>query len=64
MVFVIGKLPTGVKNSITDVEGVSVGHKTLRGRDINTGVTALIPHEGNIFREKAHGCCPCCKRIR
>ena len=49
---VIGALPTGEKNAITDVEGVRVGHATLRKGDVNTGVTAVIPHDGNVFLEK------------
>lgn len=49
----IGLLPPGALNSITDVEGVKVGHTTLIvGDSIRTGVTAIIPHGGNIFREK------------
>ena len=47
-----GTLPAGVKNSITDVPGVRVGHHTLRDGDINTGVTAILPHAGNLFRRK------------
>lgn len=38
------------KNAITDVAGVLVGHTTIReGDNIRTGVTAVLPHEGNIF---------------
>ncbi|MGM0803700.1 MAG: P1 family peptidase [Bacillota bacterium] len=48
----IGKLETGLNNSITDVVGVSVGHVTLSEGNIQTGVTAIIPHEGNTFMEK------------
>lgn len=48
----IGHLPTGKNNSITDVKGVTVGHKTLDNGNIKTGVTAIIPHEDNIFKEK------------
>lgn len=49
----IGVLPTGKLNSITDVEGVLVGHSTIiRGDNIRTGVTAILPHNGNLFREK------------
>jgi len=49
----IGSLPTGPLNSITDVAGVLVGHATLvEGDDIRTGVTAIIPHAGNVFQEK------------
>lgn len=47
----IGPHPKGKKNSITDVPGVKVGHVTLSGDGIETGVTAVIPKE-NIFREK------------
>lgn len=48
----IGELPTGRKNVITDVSGVKVGHITLNDGAIKTGVTAILPHEGNWFREK------------
>ena len=48
-----GVLSPGSLNSITDVEGVKVGHVTLiEGKDIRTGVTAIIPHSGNLFAEK------------
>ncbi|MEE8571755.1 MAG: P1 family peptidase, partial [Gemmatimonadota bacterium] len=50
---VVGILPTGPLNAITDVEGVRVGHTTVvSGDTINTGVTAILPHAGNVFREK------------
>ena len=43
----------GTYNAITDVPGVRVGQVTLiEGDDIRTGVTAIVPHEGNIFRKK------------
>lgn len=45
-------LEHGPNNLITDVPGVKVGHCTLSGGDIQTGVTAVLPHEGNIFKEK------------
>lgn len=49
----IGVLKTGRHNAITDVTGVLVGHKTLvKGDAIRTGVTAILPHSGNIFQEK------------
>lgn len=49
----IGVLPTGKLNSITDVAGVLVGHTTIKkGENIRTGVTAILPHGGNMFREK------------
>jgi len=48
-----GILNPGAWNAITDVKGVKVGHKTLIGGDsIRTGVTVVIPHEGNLFQEK------------
>lgn len=48
----IGKLQKGKNNLITDVKGVKIGHKTLDNGNIKTGVTAIIPHSDNIFREK------------
>jgi D-aminopeptidase len=48
----IGKMRTGKLNSITDIRGIQVGHVTLNDENIKTGVTALIPHEGNLFKEK------------
>lgn len=54
----IGRLPVGQKNCITDVEGVKVGHVTLdypiddEGTYACTGVTAVLPHGGNLFKEK------------
>src|SRR5438093_5081468 len=49
----LGILPTGPLNAITDVAGVEVGHTTIiRGDNIRTGVTAIQPHQGNLFREK------------
>ncbi|HQR36151.1 MAG TPA: P1 family peptidase [Blastocatellia bacterium] len=50
---VVGILPPGKHNAITDVEGVLVGQTTLiKGADIRTGVTAILPHGGNLFQEK------------
>ena len=49
----IGELPTGARNKITDVPGVTVGHVTIRdGAGVNTGVTAVLPHQGDLFRDK------------
>jgi D-aminopeptidase len=49
----VGVLSPGYQNAITDVEGVRVGHVTLNeGDDIRTGVTAILPHTGNIFQQK------------
>ena len=48
-----GVLPTGPLNAITDVKGVKIGQVTLiEGESIRTGVTAILPHDGNIFQEK------------
>jgi D-aminopeptidase len=52
----VGVLQTGALNAITDVAGVRVGHTTIvRGADVRTGVTAILPHAGNLFREKVAG---------
>jgi len=53
----IGELPTGKKNCLTDVKGVKVGHFTLQkefadNEAATTGVTAILPHEGNLFYER------------
>lgn len=49
-----GIFPPGPANAITDVEGVRVGHRTLiRGESVRTGVTAIVPHGGNVFQSKA-----------
>ena len=46
----------GALNAITDVAGVAVGHTTiLSGDTIRTGVTAILPHGGNVFRDKVPG---------
>jgi D-aminopeptidase len=47
-----GSLPPGARNSIADVPGVRVGHCTLRHGDIRTGVTAILPHDGNLFADR------------
>jgi len=52
----VGVLAPGPLNAITDVAGVAVGHTTLaQGADVRTGVTAILPHSGNLFREKVAG---------
>lgn len=49
----IGVLPTGPLNAITDVGGVRIGQVTLNeGEHVRTGVTAVLPHSGNLFQEK------------
>src|SRR3712207_787409 len=53
---VAGVLPRGPLNAITDVAGVLVGYTTIvRGENVRTGVTAVLPHGGNLFREKVPG---------
>lgn len=48
-----GVFATGANNAITDVAGVTVGHRTLDDGDrMHTGVTAIIPHQGNVFQQK------------
>jgi D-aminopeptidase len=48
-----GIFPPGVHNAITDVAGVKVGHATIvRGDSIHTGVTAILPHDGNVFFDR------------
>ncbi|NLE38932.1 MAG: S58 family peptidase, partial [Pirellulaceae bacterium] len=48
-----GVLAPGKLNAITDVEGVLVGHQTIiKGDDVRTGVTAILPHGGNLFQNK------------
>jgi D-aminopeptidase len=47
-----GRIPAGALNSIADVPGVRVGHRTLAEGGIRTGVTAVLPHGGNLYREK------------
>jgi D-aminopeptidase len=50
---VVGVLPPGPLNAITDVAGVKVGQVTLvEGKDVRTGVTAILPHGGNVFQDK------------
>lgn len=52
----VGVLPPGPLNAITDVAGVEVGNTTIiRGDDLRTGVTAILPHPGNLYREKVPG---------
>ena len=50
---IIGVLPPGPLNAITDVAGVKVGQVTIvEGRDVRTGVTVILPHGGNVFQDK------------
>jgi D-aminopeptidase len=51
-----GAMEPGALNAITDVEGVLVGHITLvEGDSVRTGVTAVLPHGGNVLRDKVPG---------
>jgi D-aminopeptidase len=53
---IVGVMQPGQLNSITDVAGVYVGHATIvRGENVRTGITAILPHAGNLFREKVPG---------
>jgi len=50
---IVGLLPPGPWNAITDVPGVRVGHTTVvEGDSIRTGVTAIVPHAGNLYQER------------
>jgi D-aminopeptidase len=52
----VGVMAPGPLNAITDVPGVLVGQTTImRGDNVRTGVTAILPHGGNLFREKVPG---------
>ena len=49
----VGILPVGDFNAITDVDGVEIGHKTIiKGDSVRTGVTVILPHGGNLYRQK------------
>jgi len=48
----IGSLEHGALDAITDVAGVKVGHRTLDAGDIQTGVTVIVPHGGDLYRDK------------
>jgi D-aminopeptidase len=53
---VVGIYPSGARNAITDVDGVRVGHTTIvEGDRVRTGVTAIVPHGGNVFQDKVAG---------
>lgn len=53
----IGVLPAGARNSITDVAGIAVGHATLAGGSVQTGVTVVRPHGGDPFVDKVPAAC-------
>lgn len=49
---IVGQLPAGPRNAITDVTGVTVGHCTLADGACQTGVTVIRPHAGNVYTDK------------
>jgi D-aminopeptidase len=54
--FAVGRFPPGELNALVDVPGVLVGHRTLvEGDRLRTGVTAILPHGGNLYDEKVLG---------
>ncbi|HLM08494.1 MAG TPA: P1 family peptidase [Thermoleophilaceae bacterium] len=56
--YAVGRFPTGELNALTDVPGVLVGHRTLiEGERLRTGVTAILPHDGNLYAQKVLGGC-------
>jgi D-aminopeptidase len=56
--YTVGRFPTGPLNALVDVPGVLVGHRTLNeGEARRTGVTAILPHDGNLYAEKVSGAC-------
>lgn len=51
-----GVFEPGPRNAITDVAGVTVGHTTIiQGDNVRTGVTVVVPHQGNVFQDKVPG---------
>jgi D-aminopeptidase len=53
--YAVGRFPTGELNALVDVPGVLVGHRTLDADRQRTGVTAILPHGGNLYEEKVLG---------
>ena len=54
--YAVGRFPTGELNALVDVRGVLVGHRTIvEGERLRTGVTAILPHDGNLYEEKVLG---------
>ena len=48
----IGELPTGPRNKLSDVPGVTVGHATVADSGHNTGLTVILPASGNLYADK------------
>lgn len=55
--FTVGILSPGQLNAITDVAGIRVGHASLQSGSLHTGVTAILPHGRNLYREKPTAAC-------
>jgi len=56
--YAVGRFPTGELNALVDVPGVMVGHRTLvEGERLRTGVTAILPHGGNLYADKVLAGC-------
>src|SRR3982751_3973635 len=56
--YAVGRFPTGDRNALVDVPGVLVGHRTLiEGDRLRSGVTAILPHDGNLYADKVLGGC-------
>lgn len=53
----VGRLPSGPRDAITDVAGVRVGHCTRDEGAIQTGVTVVLPHGGDLFRDRVPAAC-------
>ncbi len=55
--FLLGQLPVGPHGAMTDVAGVRIGHASLRSGVLRTGVTAVLPHGRNLYRERVTAAC-------
>jgi D-aminopeptidase len=55
--YTVGRFPIGERNALVDVPGVLVGHATLADGAARTGVTAILPHDGNLYADKVLGAC-------
>jgi D-aminopeptidase len=55
--YAVGRFPTGGQNALVDVPGLLVGHATLAEGGARTGVTAILPHSGNLYAQKVLGAC-------
>jgi D-aminopeptidase len=55
--YAVGRFPPGELGAIVDVPGVLVGHRRLTTDRLRTGVTAILPHGGNLYAEKVLGAC-------